>query len=817
MSEKFLDALKDDLPQDFAQDLYAQLQMQDDVQLEVETKRPHRRYPLTAMVASLCTVMIGVMLVINSGAASNYLFSSLSTNADIALQPITTANVDQMQVIGTYGNGVLNDAVLSPDGTELAVATSLGLFLHAAADLAAEPTQVGPQEAIWQIDYAEDGRLLGVTEEERRLFVVEPERDEMEMLYRLPQTLDQIWFHPDGERFLTFACSENEQPSDCGTSWSLAEYRLSSGFRRNFIVFGHEPQVAISPDWSLAALTNHTGTEDRPIEVLLLDLETYSMKPVMEIPFSNQYNWDQIWTSSVLLNLEFSPDGEQLALSYDPNLLDLQERGSGYYEGAVEVWNVADLLERESRVIVTEDEATTTSMVALYEHQLVFDPDGDYLMLRRDAGIAIYDLQSVDDEEAAVVTYLPTASVFGGQFEFATESNLLYLTTSTGEVQVWDWQRGMQTQYLRRYSALDLTRYHFTASGQHLIQTGQYSARPLIWSIDETPMQSYDLLLDAEPEVPQSDAMIGTPLEQTYAASSIALSPDGRFIAYVPSQSTWNNGLWLLDTETDEARSLLQNKEVDTIHFSTDGILSAFVRDTHLAYQWTTEDLLLSENVSNTRALQLPRSRFYGPYGSPVVVFSPDGTMAATYLCEGTQEAGLRRIPCDKGVLVLSNLEQGGVIARAELPFDLFGSLAFSPDGRTLALGYCVSASEDTWVDYRDLCQEGGVTLFAIDDYDTSQPPDEAFTLETITTQTGLSAAPYDIQLSHMADEEHILALLDTTDTTTLWRQDADGTLVQLNTPDVLHNRVTFSPDGLRMVTTTEQGQLQIWGVPAQD
>src|SRR5690606_36224626 len=55
------------------------------------------------------------------------------------LEPITAENADRLVQVGRMGNGVVREMAWSPDGSTLAIATSLGVWVHDADNPDAPP------------------------------------------------------------------------------------------------------------------------------------------------------------------------------------------------------------------------------------------------------------------------------------------------------------------------------------------------------------------------------------------------------------------------------------------------------------------------------------------------------------------------------------------------------------------------------------------------------------------------------------------------------------------------------------------------------
>jgi WD40 repeat protein len=84
------------------------------------------------------------------------------TSALQNLEVITADNAAQLTQLDRLGGGTVNDLAWSPDGTKLAVATDIGLWLYDAADFGAAPLLFNADDALvtYGVAFSPDSRLL---------------------------------------------------------------------------------------------------------------------------------------------------------------------------------------------------------------------------------------------------------------------------------------------------------------------------------------------------------------------------------------------------------------------------------------------------------------------------------------------------------------------------------------------------------------------------------------------------------------------------------------------------------------------------------
>ena len=74
---------------------------------------------------------------------------------------ITPENINQVEEIAVLGRGNAYETVFSPDGTILAVASSIGIWLYDFHDLEAEPRFLeGHTDDVISIDFSPDGWFI---------------------------------------------------------------------------------------------------------------------------------------------------------------------------------------------------------------------------------------------------------------------------------------------------------------------------------------------------------------------------------------------------------------------------------------------------------------------------------------------------------------------------------------------------------------------------------------------------------------------------------------------------------------------------------
>ncbi len=162
---------------------------------------------------------------------------------------------------------------------------------------------------------------------------------------------------------------------------------------------------------------------------------------------------------------------------------------------------------------------------------------------------------------------------------------------------------------------------------------------------------------------------------------SIAYSPDGHRIAVGAS-----TGIWIYDVATGKELSLLgaHTGVITSIAYSRDGRMLASAHNGYGAYKNTEYYVALWNAATGTliKTLSHTRNRHPRPFPISSIAFSPDATRIAV----ADREGGL-----------LWNVVTGTLISTLDNNREIYRSITFSPDGRTIASGHIEGAPLVLW------------------------------------------------------------------------------------------------------------------------
>jgi RNA polymerase sigma factor (sigma-70 family) len=187
------------------------------------------------------------------------------------------------------------------------------------------------------------------------------------------------------------------------------------------------------------------------------------------------------------------------------------------------------------------------------------------------------------------------------------------------------------------------------------------------------------------------DVVTGRQLEQFQlkaGAGAGAFSPDGKVLAF----ATPDDRVHLWDVAADkELRKLAARVGAVDLAFTADGKVLATMTSAHVIQLW---DVATGKEVRSMKtdaqddgqpAVSLP----FGRHHAPGLVFSPDGRTLASAENKGTVRVNIGAGALGRGddaSIHVWNVATGKLIRKLDGPTAGIATLAFSPDGRTLAV-----------------------------------------------------------------------------------------------------------------------------------
>jgi WD40 repeat protein len=393
---------------------------------------------------------------------------------------------------------------------------------------------------------------------------------------------------------------------------------------------GPVASVAFSPDGKTLAIGDKDGT------VRLWDLAT-----------GQEAGGPLKSTDAAVGSLAFSPDGKTLATGGTD--------GSSGFAVAV-LWNVADGHQIGSPLVTDASASEVTS--------LAFSPDGKTLV----TGPSILNVggsgggraQLWDVATHRVISTI-TSGFIVGPVAFSPDGETIALggvggAGSSGTVWLWNVPAGHQAGNAITSGALsgEVTSVAFSPDGKTLAiggTDGSGDASVVLWSV-------------------AAGRETGAPLSGgSGAVTSVAFSPDGGILATGGTDGTAR--LWDLATRRQTGSPLAGGGPVNSVAFSPDGSVLATGDGDGTAELWEVGAAMNPATGTPVTATGVPDD-----VGS--VAFSPDGKTLALEEADSHSSAAVWLWSMAAGHQIGSPLTSllGGNVAR---------SVAFSPDGKTLA------------------------------------------------------------------------------------------------------------------------------------
>lgn len=543
--------------------------------------------------------------------------------------------------IARFGKGYVNDVKYSPDGTRLAVATSIGVWLYdTSTDTELNHLSEVP-DYVEAIAFSPDSKTLASSGYSPNHVIRLWNTDTGELRGTLDgyEEILALAFSPDG----TVLASSGGEPDYPVRLWSVANRQLRD------TLFGHTGWTS-ALSFSVDGKTLVSGSDDHTVR--LWDIQTGKLKGLLD-EHQDDVN-----------SVAFSPDGRTLA--------------SCSSDGTIHLWNVhigkisailkgpAKFPEKVNTIAFSPDGKTLASATAnqiwlwdtstkqikevLEEHAelvttVVFSPDGKTIAsASRDWTLRLWDvstgkLRKTFGEHSSSVNTVA----------FSPDGKTI-ASASRGLIHLWDTKGALlQLWYARTGEHLENLIHHidsvrtvvFSPDGQ-LIASGGYDSRLRLWNAN-------------------TGHHIAT---LRGGGPAVAFSPDGELLAnaYEANGIIGTIGLW--DAQTGELRHVLEEYHglLTCLAFSPDGkTLVSSSGDAEIIF-W---------DIPTTQRRYSLTTQHTGPVSS--VAFSPDGKTLAS----GSYDQTLRLWDPHTG-------ERKTVLQYS----DYVTSIAFSPDGGILAVGW---------------------------------------------------------------------------------------------------------------------------------
>lgn len=622
-----------------------------------------RGYLSTGIVAILSLVLIGVILFTRQSSSTGLSLQDVDLDS---LQSINANNITDLQQLTVLGNGAINDAIWSPNGETIAIATTRGIYLHSADDLSLEPILLGGQVAnMSSVEFTPDGTAIaGTTGNRAVLWSAQTGEVLREFAVTDALSVDKVMIKADGTAIAVVACMVRNENRACDPD-NLIMWDITTGDILNTFTVRSAYFPVLNHDWTLIA---DTGEEWGDVDIY--DVATGEVLTTLTD--------DEV----MLTVFEFNPDGDGFfVIGWDS-----PEGGSGQ----VMLWNIDDLL--EENVMYRAEPIAQISNDRMLAQQLIFETTGTRLFTMSYSSVHMWDWEN--DIVRTIVSQTETSSL--SKVVARPDGEQIMTVGDGGILQIWEVESGEQlSQSLRyggHYSNLD-----FHPNLPYLTASHGYNAPSVVrlWDISQNSITE----------------QIITGNEDGLIVYDGALSPDGETFAYLGSEQ---QRVWLRDVATGEERQII-NSANGGVAYANDGTLLSLYRVGRIGY---TGALIyrLPPNADEPTQIQISGD-FFEYVNGHSFTFSPDGRLLAVLACEERQATAgnFGTYDCLDSQVRLYDAVTGkwvGNLADSNKRFDQ-GGLAFSPDGNFITLNQCTTTPEESTF-FRGSCEAYEVVVWNI-------------------------------------------------------------------------------------------------------
>ena len=566
------------------------------------------------------------------------------------------------------GKGTITDMAYSPDGNQLAVSTSIGVWIYDSRTGEELTTLVGQMPGIIGITYSADGRTLvsgsSSSSDTIRFWDTTTGDHKAPFIGQVCLGGYSIVFSPDGKTIATGGYEEVEL-------WDAVTGERKTAFMTiaNRVI----SSIAFSPDGKTLATTGDDNT------IRLWDVATSTHK----ITLRGHTNW--------VNSIAFSPDGKMIA--------------SGSYDNTIRLWDA------------TSGAHKTTLTGRSASMDIAFSPDG------RTLASGSYQKAELWDVHSGQLRSTLTGHTTWVNVSFSPNGKTL--ATGDGEIQLWDPVSGKHKATFPGHTG-EVTSVAFSPNGKTIAgsadktiglwdsvsgasKTTLIGHTDIVTKIAFSPNGKMIASSSWDKTVRLWDVTTGTSKTtlsgHTWIVTSVAFSPDGRTLA----SSSWDKTVRLWDAISGQHKATLTGHTgiVNSVAFSPDGKTIASGSRDKTVRLWHADSGQLQHTLTGhtdgvhrvafspdgkiiaagteynnelgevwlwdvaTRNYKGGKKGFY-VHGN--FAFSPDGQTLATQTKQGLQ-------------VMLWDAATGVVKATFPWHSHHFGSFAFSPDGQTLAAG----------------------------------------------------------------------------------------------------------------------------------
>ena len=557
------------------------------------------------------------------------------------------------------GKGKIDTLKFSPDGSELAVATGVGIWMYSVATGDELALFTGHTAQIHGLVFSPDGKILASMGNDRTTRLWDTESgQQLALVFSAEQfSHSSIAFSPDGTIIVTGnwdGAFHTIQAWDVPTGDHLITIRGDKDYVRRRLVFSPDGKILagsgedsssqlwdITTGKQLSTLTGQTLVFS-PDGKILASISDNPSTPLPAIANDTPQESYRQSKSIHLLNLAtgkhlptlrgealaFSPDGKILATADIDHTLQLWNPGTGEQFRTLAQPGRLDANQAPGRI-----------------NRLMFSPDGSTLVSRDSQGRV--ELWNVGDGRLLSTTKAHAGPTAGFTLAFSRDEPILISDGKGGTIHTWHATTGvhLSTVTLEGHDWVWNRTLGFSADGTTLMSVGRSRRDSTVRFWDINGIKEFTPIV-----LPQSNVV-----------NPYTFSPDGKILAGATDDMNTIK-LWDLQTSSQLATLAGHTWFVETLVFSSDSSLLASGDREGAIYVWDTETGHRKKTLKGH------------PISVKSLTFSPDSSVLAS-----ASHESVRLWDTGTSTLRTTLIEQDD----SGQPETI--ALVFSPDGRTLA------------------------------------------------------------------------------------------------------------------------------------
>ena len=613
------------------------------------------------------------------------------------------------------GKGDIKRIRFSPDGNELAVASSIGIWIYSVATGDELALLTGHTAEVQNIAFSPDGQILASTANDRTLRLWDTESgQQLAVLSNEGISPWSIAFSPDGTTIASG--TRTIQVWDVNTGDPIAT------------LTGHTESIgalAFSPDgkilasasgdmsiklWDIATkenLSTHSGQtfvfspDGKTFAVIGEDPAIQSPEVANDAPQEADRQGPSIRLLDIATGEYLSTlSGETLAFSPDGKTLASRDT-----DGMIRLWNPATGEQLRTYVpperIDTDQRTHIVRRPAPQNHKLAFSPNGSTLLsLNAYGAIHTMQLWKVADGRLLPTTDTHTGPrpIYTFASAFSRDKPIFMSADETGAVHILNTTTGdhLSTFNLKGHEGWGST-LGFSADGTTLMSIGSLR--------QGNTNRSWDINGNKE--------FAPMPLPQLSGIKASTFSPDGKTLAGV-TDNTNTIGLWDMQTGTQRATLVGHTWFVETTTFSSDSGLLASGDRTGSIYVWDTASghrkktleghqisvkaLAFSPDSSTLASMSHLSLRLWDISTSTprAILIDQEDSGQADTLALAFSPDGKKLASVGRGKVLLWNAETHSLLSELVRRGPRINTLVFSPDSALLLIG-CGDGTIEIW------------------------------------------------------------------------------------------------------------------------